>query len=70
VSGDFHSQALEAVGAVASIGFFGFMGGYFGSVLFDILARDREVDPLAAGQHASAWVGLIGGWVVFVFVLR
>jgi hypothetical protein len=54
-----HSRLFDGLGAVASIGFAGFVGGYFGSFLW-LLFTDRWIEPLEAGEHMSAWVGLIG----------
>lgn len=53
-----HSTLFDRVGAVASIGFAGFIGGFFGSS-FVFLFTDRWINPVEAGEHMSAWVGLL-----------
>jgi hypothetical protein len=44
-----HSTLFDGLGAVTSIGFAGFVGGYFGS-FFVFLFTDRRIDPAEAAS--------------------
>jgi hypothetical protein len=64
-----HSPVLDALGAIAAIAFLGFLGGYFGAVITLVRNPDTLIDPIRAGEHGSAWVGMLAALVVLVSYL-
>ncbi len=70
ISGMLGSRALEGMGAIASVGFLGFVGGYFGILIARAFTRWRTPNPVDAGEHASAWLGLAAIVVTAVILLR